>query len=165
MAKRRNQPRQKSPRVWLPVVVIAAILLIGGGLAVIYAAGSEPAVTVNARPISAAQLAQGEQVYKANCASCHGLNGEGQPNWRQPDAEGAFPAPPHHNDGHTWHHADQQLLQIIARGGSMPNSNMPGYADTLTEDEMVAVLAYIKTFWGSRESDFQAEVTQNTLVQ
>ena len=163
MFKRKNQSRQKPQRVWLPVV-IAAILLIGGGMAVIYAASSEAAITVNVQPISSAQLAQGEQVYNANCASCHGHNGEGQSNWRQINADGAFPAPPHNSDGHTWHHPDQQLLEIIAKGGSMSNSSMPGFAGTLSEAEMVAVLAYIKIFWGSRELSFQAEVTRNTLL-
>ncbi len=38
-------------------------------------------------------------------------------------------------------------------------SAMPAYAETLTEVEMVAVLAYIKTFWGPEEMGFQTEVT------
>tara|TARA_B100001057_G_scaffold439388_1_gene472527 strand:- start:63 stop:362 length:300 start_codon:yes stop_codon:yes gene_type:complete len=49
----------------------------------------------------------GKLVYKNNCASCHGVNLEGQKQWRQPDADGYMPAPPHDESGHTWHHPDE----------------------------------------------------------
>ncbi|RLT39622.1 MAG: cytochrome c, partial [Chloroflexi bacterium] len=51
-------------------------------------------------------------------------------------------------------------LEIIAKGGGLPNSAMPAYADILTPDEVVAVLDYIKTFWGRQEREFQAQVTR-----
>lgn len=106
-----------------------------------------------------AQLATGKQVYEAHCAACHGINGEGQPNWRVP-FNGVYPAPPHDSSGHTWHHPDQVLLEVIAKGGSMPNSAMPAYAEILTEEEQIAALEYIKTFWGAREREFQAQITR-----
>jgi mono/diheme cytochrome c family protein len=71
-----------------------------------------------------------------------------------------YPAPPHNNDGHTWHHPDQQLLDIIAAGGNLPNSAMPGFSGKLTQRQMEAVLGYIKTFWGPDELRFQNGVTQ-----
>jgi mono/diheme cytochrome c family protein len=77
----------------------------------------------------------------------------------------APPAPPHDSSGHTWHHADPQLLEIIAQGGSMPNSKMPAYADVLSPAEMEAVLAYIKTFWGEREQQYQEQVTKQFEAQ
>src|SRR3712207_630865 len=57
-----------------------------------------------ADPANAAQVALGRQVYAANCASCHGANLEGQPNWQQDLPAGGRPAPPHDASGHTWHH-------------------------------------------------------------
>lgn len=101
------------------------------------------------------QLATGKQVYDANCAACHGIKGEGQPDWRVP-VNGVFPAPPHDSSGHTWHHPDSVLLEVIAQGGSLPNSTMPAYAEILTVGEREAVLAYIKTFWGKQERESQA---------
>lgn len=106
-----------------------------------------------------AVLEQGETVYMEYCAECHGAEGEGQPNWQRPGPDGRLPAPPHDNQGHTWHHADQQLLHIIAQGSILPNSDMPAYEDVLTQAEMEAVLAYIKTFWGEEEREFQQNVT------
>jgi mono/diheme cytochrome c family protein len=102
----------------------------------------------------------GQALYEAQCASCHGINGEGQPNWQIPNADGVFPAPPHTSDGHTWHHPDQLLLEITANGGGLPNSGMPGFADKLTEPEMEAILDYIKTFWDPETRDIQADVSQ-----
>jgi mono/diheme cytochrome c family protein len=155
--------KKKSP---LPVLlVLTALLLIGGGAAILlYRPTPAQAITVNAQPVSAEQLALGEQLYNANCATCHGVEGEGQPNWKEPNDNGVYPAPPHDGEGHTWHHADDLLLDIIANGGGefSPNSGMPGYKEVLTEAEMVAVLAYIKTFWGPQEMDFQNQVMQNS---
>lgn len=125
--------------------VFAAVLLLPLWLV---ACGNEPVTS------------EGKQLYEANCASCHGLAGEGQPNWQQPDESGRFPAPPHDQSGHTWHHADAALLQIIAEGGQMPNSAMPGYREQLTEAQMVAILDHIKSFWPQREREFQEEVSR-----
>lgn len=105
----------------------------------------------------------GKALYDQYCASCHGPEGEGQPDWKVPGPNGVYPAPPHTADGHTWHHADQLLLEIIANGGSRPNSGMPGFRDQLTENEMAAILAYIKTFWGERELEFQQDVTEHYI--
>lgn len=110
-------------------------------------------------PVDSDLLATGQRVYDANCAACHGLNGEGQPNWKVP-VNGAFPAPPHDSSGHTWHHPDQLLLEVIANGGGLPNSAMPAYAGILTEEERAAVLGYIKTFWGKQERTYQAQMTK-----
>jgi mono/diheme cytochrome c family protein len=92
-------------------------------------------------------LATGKALYMEHCASCHRANLEGQPNWQVPNANGVFPAPPHTRDGHTWHHPDALLLRIIAEGGTTINSEMPAFGDRLTEEEMKAILAFIKSFW------------------
>lgn len=105
----------------------------------------------------------GQTIYEEQCAACHGLSGEGQPNWRQADSNGVLPAPPHDTTGHTWHHPDQVLLDVIANGSQMPNSKMIAYGDILTQEEMESVLVYIKTFWGEREREFQEQVTEQYL--
>ena len=58
-------------------------------------------------------LIDGQTLYVEECASCHGANLEGQPNWRTPDANGVLPAPPHDASGHTWHHDNQLLFEYI----------------------------------------------------
>ena len=94
----------------------------------------------------------GKDLYEENCASCHGANLEGEPNWRTPDPEGYLPAPPHDATGHTWHHPDKLLFMITkfgteAMAGPNYKSRMAGFQDTLQDDEIIAILAYIKSTW------------------
>lgn len=147
-------------------VFLCVVLLAIAGIGGCRGRGSPAAPAQGDAPgDAAAPLAVGQSVYEAECAECHGVAGEGQPNWRQASADGVLPAPPHDSTGHTWHHPDAQLLDIIARGGSMPNSQMPAYADGLSQAEMKAVLAYIKTFWGEREREYQEQVTKQFEAQ
>ncbi|KUF11032.1 c-type cytochrome [Pseudoponticoccus marisrubri] len=100
----------------------------------------------------AARVAEGAALYETYCAACHGAELEGEPNWRERTADGYLPAPPHDETGHTWHHADPLLVRIVTLGtealiGGNYRSNMPGYGDTLTQDEILNVLAYIKSTW------------------
>jgi mono/diheme cytochrome c family protein len=111
-----------------------------------------------------AQLALGRTLYDASCAACHGADLEGQANWRQRDAEGLLPAPPHDETGHTWHHPDWQLFEITKRGtaaivGSDYKTTMGPFGEVLSDDEIWAVLAYIKSRWPANIRARQAEAT------
>lgn len=120
--------------------------------------------------VDPAQLALGEQVYRQRCAECHGINGEGQ----RPDAPlqkdetGRFPAPPHDDTGHTWHHDDDLIIRIIVEGGMGPPDEfyeMPAFGDLLTDEEINAALAYIKTFWTDEQRALQQERTNAVRSQ
>ncbi|MBC8505563.1 MAG: c-type cytochrome [Chloroflexi bacterium] len=102
-----------------------------------------------------AQIELGSHVYAQNCASCHGAILEGQPNWKQTRSDGKLPAPPQDSSGHTWHHADDVLISIIANGGDPSYSNMPAFREILTEAEIIAVLDFIKSSWGQDEREYQ----------
>jgi mono/diheme cytochrome c family protein len=110
-----------------------------------------------ADPRDAARVALGAKVYAQQCAACHGARLEGQPDWRQRKADGRLPAPPHDESGHTWHHPDSVLFAITKNGLVPPYappgyaSDMPAYAGILKDEEVWAVLAYIKSHWKSRE--------------
>lgn len=119
-------------------------------------------------PLDAAQVTLGETIYAQNCASCHGKNLEGEVNWKTQNEDGSFRAPPHTADGHTWHHSDEQLLEAIELGGArLPNniggaSTMPAFGEILTDEEMTAVLAYIKSQWPEDIRAVQWQVTAQT---
>ena len=96
--------------------------------------------------------AAGAGIYGEYCASCHGQNLEGEENWQTPLADGGYPAPPHDETGHTWHHPDQLLFKYTKHGGTAvvgPNfkSNMPGFEDQLSDDEIRSVIDFIKSTW------------------
>jgi mono/diheme cytochrome c family protein len=119
---------------------------------------------------SAQTIALGEGVYAEHCAACHGRNLEGQPNWQTPLPSGRLPAPPHDASGHTWHHPDEVLFEITRLGsaavvGSGYESDMPGFDGILTDDEIRAVLAYIKSTWPERERAYQQQRTRAWQAQ
>ncbi|MEL8054604.1 MAG: cytochrome c [Pseudomonadota bacterium] len=99
-------------------------------------------------------VALGQGIYVAQCAACHGGRLEGQPNWRTRGEDGLLPAPPHDATGHTWHHDDETLFTLTKYGlaGLMENappSGMPVYEEVLSDEEIIAVLSFIKSTWPS----------------
>ena len=112
-------------------------------------------------------LEVGKNLYVQHCASCHGLKLEGQPDWRKPLANGRMPAPPHDDSGHTWHHPDQVLFGITKSGLVPPyappgyQSDMPAFAQTLSDQEIRAVLAYIASHWSPEVQKLRAEMLEN----
>lgn len=108
---------------------------------------------------SAAQESPGRQLYLERCASCHGVDLEGQPDWMRRKPDGKMPAPPHDATGHTWHHSDRQLFQIVKDGlaSIAPGyqSDMPAFGDVMTDYEINSVLDYIKGTWPERQQDIQ----------
>ena len=110
-------------------------------------------------------LVNGQALYAENCASCHGKNLEGQPDWRTPDENGILPAPPHDATGHTWHHDNALLFEYTQRGGQEAlasrgvtgfTSGMPGFSEIITDDEIWDILAYIRSTWPKRMQEVQA---------
>jgi S-disulfanyl-L-cysteine oxidoreductase SoxD len=120
-----------------------------------------------ADPDDKQQIARGQAVYDRYCAACHGARLEGQPNWRERLPSGRMPAPPHDASGHTWHHPDSVLFGIT-KHGLMPGkyappryqSDMPPFGAVLSDAEIHAVLAYIKSSWPEEIRRAQREVTQ-----
>ena len=92
-------------------------------------------------------IARGETVYAEHCGSCHGAKLEGQPNWRKRLPSGRLPAPPHDASGHTWHHSDEQLFAMTKHGMAGYETDMPAYKDKLSDPDIWAVLAFIKSTW------------------
>lgn len=106
-----------------------------------------------------AQVALGGRLYAERCASCHGAKLEGQPNWQESLSNGRMPAPPHDASGHTWHHSDAELFTITKKGlaAVVPGyeSDMPAFEGTLSDEEIRAVLAFIKSTWPKTEREYQ----------
>lgn len=142
MVRRRN--------LWLGALVLA---VVGAAAIALRGTGDGAGEPWRLRPDDAKLITLGRQVYELRCASCHGARLEGQPNWRQPGADGLLPAPPHDASGHTWHHPDEMLFRItkygVARAANLANhaSAMPAFEGVLSDTEIVAALSWIKSQW------------------
>ena len=127
-------------------------------LGLIACGGADEGTTVGE---SRAQTELGETVYVENCASCHGENLEGEPNWQAGNPDGTLKAPPHDDNGHTWHHPDEYIYERIRYGTEnlaanvQAQSNMPAYQDVLSDEEITAVVEYIKSQWSDRVREMQ----------
>ncbi len=123
-----------------------------------------PASGQAAHELDSRDIANGKTLYGEQCASCHGANLEGQPNWRTPDDNGVLPAPPHDEAGHTWHHDNKLLFEYTRQGGAEAmaergisgfNSGMPGFSGEISDDEIWDILAFIRSTWPERVQEIQ----------
>jgi mono/diheme cytochrome c family protein len=134
---------------------IAFVVLLG----VVVAAGVAFGGLSLASRQDSSKITQGQALYAEHCAACHGVRLEGQPNWQDALPNGRLPAPPHDASGHTWHHADSVIFKITKHGvgAVLPGyeSDMPAFAETLSDDEIKAVLTFIRSSWPRREREYQ----------
>ena len=121
--------------------------------------GGEQTDEMGIRIVADTSQTTGSGIFAANCAVCHGADGGGQHDWHIPSDEGILPPSPLNGEGHTWHHPDGLLYQIVSEGGasledpSVPGfkSAMPAFGAKLSRDEIVAVLEYVKNLWVDKE--------------
>lgn len=133
-----------------------------GGAGVVLLAVSAFAATFALRPSSsrahmanaenAEVVAAGKQLYAHECASCHGRKLQGQLLWQVQDQFVGRRAPAHDQTGHTWQHSDEDLFHITKYGRfpttpATVKSYMPAYGRSLSDDQILSILAYIKATW------------------
>lgn len=143
------------------LLVTGGLALAGFTVAFVLAQASEAVGLLT--PDDAEVVANGQDIYADQCAVCHGENLEGQPNWRKRGEDGLLPAPPHDATGHTWHHDDEALFTLTKFGlaGLMENApptGMPVYEGVLSDDEIIAVLSYIKSTWPNDLREYHDEL-------
>jgi mono/diheme cytochrome c family protein len=130
-------------------LVLALAAFVAVGLFLVFGGKSSR----HLKPDDVRLVARGEAVYVTHCASCHGRNLEGQPEWQSQDKDGFLPAPPHDESGHTWHHPDTLLFKItklgVAEAANLKNykTRMPAFGEILSDADILAALSYIKSRW------------------
>lgn len=136
-------------RILLIVVgTVAAIILAafvwmqvmhrGGGMGMGYMMGnSQPTVDVIVPTISGV-AAEGEALFEANCAACHGVNAAGNEGVGPPLVHIIY-EPSHHGDI-----AFQLAVKNGVRQHHWSYGNMPPVAG-LNEDDVAAITAYVRT--------------------
>jgi len=150
-------------KIGVGLLAAAFAFLVGAIIFALLQEGRSPADSSNSE-----QVARGKAVYVQHCAACHGVNFEGQPNWQEKLPTGRMPAPPHDASGHTWHHPDAVLFGIT-KHGLVPGkyappkyeSDMPAFGGQLSDEDIWAVLAYIKSDWPDKIRAAQTEITRD----
>ena len=123
---------------WL---ILGAALLLAGVLVFTTRASTQGEETSS---VPSEVLALGKTIYSANCASCHGTEGEGYASIQN--------APALNGSEHSWHHPDEQIIGLIRQGGMQ----MPAVGADWSDEEVEAVLSYVKAWWTPQQRKAQA---------
>ncbi|MEI9982660.1 MAG: cytochrome c [Aliidongia sp.] len=98
-------------------------------------------------------LRLGSQIYDANCAVCHGADGRG----KLPDY------PPLADNQSIQMSSAVNPIRMVLNGGFPPGTagnprpfGMPPFAQSLSDDEVAAVVTFIRVSWGNRGSAISA---------
>lgn len=143
--------------------MIKKIFLLGSVL-ILAACSQESSSTAPAAPVTSqsiaaakvistppranfAKVARGGKLYQTNCASCHGAQAQGEPNWRQPRADGLNSAPPLNGSGHAWHHPKKMLLRTIKYGTPGGKGRMQPWKDKLNDQQIGDITAWFISKW------------------
>ena len=140
-------------------VAMGVMLIVAGQTVIARANGETPVPDVDS-------INSGRAIYEQHCASCHGANAEGAPNWQERDARGELPAPPHNAEGHTWRHSDAALYEMVSKGWRDPFNKskrltMPAVGGEMSPAQICAVIGYLKTLWTPEQRQFQSEETRD----
>jgi len=146
-------------------IIRVVVLFIVMGFSTSLALASES--SLRADPANSQQVERGKKIYMRFCSLCHGRKLQGQPQWHLPNSDGKMPAPPHDETGHTWHHADIVLFNITKYGLVPPHapegyqSDMPAWGETLKDEDIWAVLAFIKSRWPKENLEFRKKINKD----
>jgi mono/diheme cytochrome c family protein len=119
------------------------------------AADSLPDSTSNIpAPESSLLMSLGQTVYQARCAACHGSDGRGMP----PNY------PPLAGNPSIQMESAVNPIRMVLNGGFPPGTagnpepyGMPPFAQTLSDNEIAAVVTYIRAAWGNRGTAVSAD--------
>lgn len=106
-------------------------------------------------PTDLVQVERGRRIYAEACASCHGAELQGQPNWQQALPNGRYPAPPLNGDGRLWRLSDRMSFAIVKQGAAAypwgRKTDMPAFDKVLDDEQIAAALAYVESNWSKEQ--------------
>lgn len=159
--------------IWLLVLVMSAFGCgyflvfsgdgsLGGGDLRDHAAprltGVERGGAAPAQPVEVDMQALGQQVYQSSCMACHQASGQG--------LGGAFPP----LAGADWVTGNPETpINIVLHGligpievkGATYNGAMPGFGSQLSDQEVAAVVSYVRGAWGNRADPVAVELVES----
>ncbi|MCF5171383.1 c-type cytochrome [Pseudomonas canadensis] len=104
--------------------------------------------------VAAVQDAPGAHTYATRCASCHGLDGKGQPEWMPPLA-GATSALA--KESASAINITLNGSQRVVAAGVPDAYRMPAFREQLSDAEIADVLTYVRSTWGNNGGTVDAK--------
>jgi mono/diheme cytochrome c family protein len=140
-----------------PVVMLSTQYLSPGDLRALstYMLGDAPLPPTPVQPGSAdvAQVAAGRASYVAVCAGCHGREGEGKSHVAV-SMQGSSTL--RQTDPHNLIVAMLDGVDAAEFAGTESMQAMPGFAATLSDDELAYLANYLRSSWGGQPGDVTA---------
>jgi mono/diheme cytochrome c family protein len=121
-----------------PAVSAKRIVRVGGFA--ILAGAAFALVIFSSAPSARAADDDGAQTYKSNCVVCHGADGTGTATGK------SLMAPDLHSDVVQKMSVAQMIAQV-----SDGKNNMPPFKSTLSDDQIKAVVDYVRTTFGKKK--------------
>lgn len=143
----RETPKPPSSTLYgvLPVVLFLLVVAVAWYISVRAESAATPqptrVQTIARSPASVAPTAEapaaadGAVLYAANCASCHGKNGEGM--------GAVFPALA---GDEKLSDADFVIERVLS---GVPGTAMPAFGSRFSDEEVAAVASYVRSSWGN----------------
>jgi putative copper resistance protein D len=136
-------------RRWNPLIGLGA-LAIGAGLWIMLPPLAVDAYPTTYRrspvPYEASSITEGERLYIANCAICHGRSGKGD----GPGGAGLPKPPADLTAPHTGQHTAGDLFWWITTG--IEPAGMPPFGDTLSEDQRWDLINFLRALASGQEA-------------
>jgi cytochrome c6 len=124
--------RGRGARLRIFAIILGAVVAVS-----VAGVGSRAA----AKPAAAVPAdAAGADVFKSNCVVCHGADGAGSPTGK------ALMAPDLHSDAVQKMTVAEMVTQV-----SDGKNNMPPFKNSLTKDQIAAVVTYVRTTFGKKK--------------
>ena len=165
-AREQMEPSERMRPIPLVVIVVTLIVVLSG---IAYILLSEPfgrpelgdrrTLADLAAPLAgsgAGTVANGKQIFTANCVACHQATGKGLP--------GVFPP----LDGAEWVLEDERVVaNILLHGidgeitvmGNVFKGTMPSFQQ-LSDAELAAVASYIRSEWSNKAAAIKPELVE-----
>lgn len=105
---------------------------------------------IKGRWYTQSQLQLGEKIYQQHCIGCHKAQAQGTREWKKTLSNGHYPPPPLNGSAHAWHHSLRSLSRSVKNGGVPLGGTMPAFKQTLSNQEILAVIAYFQSFWSDK---------------
>jgi copper resistance protein D len=137
------------PARWRIAALAGALAVVLGATVALHplAVDANPATYVRpAVPYAAASIVQGQALYRAHCAACHGIAGYGD----GPAGAGLPRRPADLTAQHAADHTAGDLYWWLTHG--IPGSGMPGFGDRLSPEERWDVINFVRALGGAERA-------------